>query len=1035
MNCRVLSEGKDQYNKFPDIQIIDNDSDTIIGIIEAKKYQADIDFLLINNEQIENYLRLTNNVLVTNFERFVLLDKKTVLADSSIIHNEEETLTLLKQFLTVAPTCVRTPEELIKHIANYAKIMRLHLEAILREETRKGEHADEDDKGEFYLLFTQTFQEQMNLKEWTEAQCANSLTEMVVFYTIFNDKLGSNIPLLEEFVSRFFTIIKDDHYKQLQSITLKIQHLVSNSAPELFDKWINAKYLDDEKNLFTYFYEDFLTAYDPDARKAMGAYYTALPIVRFIIKAVNHILEHDFAFNTNGQQGLAHPDVKLLDFATGTGTFLMEAFTETLALMPDDMAMKQALVSSLLARFYGFELQVTPWVLAKFNLFSLLNGFLTAEQSVPNIYLTDTLQGFDAQRKMGGWTALFNNSQAARKLKQASDIFVIVGNPPYNSDSKNTPEEMTKEEKKRKEYVDSRPKWHEQFAKYKPENEQNAKPINNDYIFFLSFAHQKIVVNGQGVVGVIVPRSFINAPIFRAMRQELMKDFDKIYIVDLHGDSNKGLTAGDEPVFDIKTGVCTCLLIKLPSSHSVEPKPEAQVYFSEMEGARQTKFDWLNQGFANVQWLKLDPVAFDEQLAATRWGGSRFNNLRYLVPAKDGTAHQMIVYGNFWGLTEILKVFNSGITTGHDDLAVSLNKDMAMIKISDLLNLAEAEFRSKYPKKRKPIIDKRDWRYDKAKEDATHHAHGNPYSTLMYRPFDRRIIWDSKQNIGVVTYSRDDVMKHMDMDHNMAITFPRTVDKPPFRHVFVADIRIDKHTIGAQSYLAPLYLLNNHIPLKKKGMQNNLIAEDELPLLQGEDEHKVVNFTATFNKECYLKLHTQWGDVMTPESCFAYIYGVLAAPVYQQKYDYLLAIDFPRVWFTADKALFTDVAEEGQKLINFHTMKNEALTAYLYEPAAKDLLPLRNQLQAIAPEAYASIDKTGKMTFTQSEQSSIHIVLPSELLAYTIGSHGVVSKYLGYRTNETFGSFKEDFLQVITAIHASLQAEHSLNALLKGKLP
>ena len=43
-----------------------------------------------------------------------------------------------------------------------------------------------------------------------------------------------------------------------------------------------------------YFYEEFLTAYDPVKRRELGAYYTPIPVVRFMVRAVDHIIKEEF---------------------------------------------------------------------------------------------------------------------------------------------------------------------------------------------------------------------------------------------------------------------------------------------------------------------------------------------------------------------------------------------------------------------------------------------------------------------------------------------------------------------------------------------------------------------------------------------------------------------------------------------------------------------------------------------------------------------------------------------------------------------
>jgi len=79
-----------------------------------------------------------------------------------------------------------------------------------------------------------------------------------------------------------------------------------------------------ERDPFIYFYEDYLKAYDPAMRKGRGVYYTPPPIVNFIVRAVDDILKESFGI----PDGLAdNRRVTVLDFACGTGTFLLRCFS------------------------------------------------------------------------------------------------------------------------------------------------------------------------------------------------------------------------------------------------------------------------------------------------------------------------------------------------------------------------------------------------------------------------------------------------------------------------------------------------------------------------------------------------------------------------------------------------------------------------------------------------------------------------------------------------------------------------------------
>lgn len=98
-------------------------------------------------------------------------------------------------------------------------------------------------------------------------------------------------------------------------------------------------------------------------------------------------------------------------------------------------------------------------------------------------------------------------------------------------------------------------------------NERNIQPLSDDYIKFIRFGQYFIEKNGEGILAYISNNSFIDGLIHRQMRKNLMETFDKIYIIDLHGNAKKKETASDgskdENVFDIQQGVSINIFVKL----------------------------------------------------------------------------------------------------------------------------------------------------------------------------------------------------------------------------------------------------------------------------------------------------------------------------------------------------------------------------------------------------------------------------------------------------------------------------------------
>ena len=312
---------------------------------------------------------------------------------------------------------------------------------------------------------------------------------------------------------------------------------------------------EEERLLFTrdpyvYFYEDFLKAYDKDTRKARGVYYTPPPVVHFIIREVNDLLKDTFGID----QGLAdHKRVTVLDFATGTGTFLLEVLHRIFETVPEGIR-AQVVKEHILKNLYGFEYLIAPYTVAHLKLSQFLNdkGYVMQRGERLNIYLTNTLEPIQPQANYL-LPALSREVAAAQQIKD-KPILVITGNPPYSGHSKNTGAWITALINTYK-TVDG-----------KPLGEKNPKWLQDDYVKFIRFAQWKMEQVEEGIVGIITNHSFLDNPTFRGMRQSLMQTFNRIYVLDLHGNRKKKESTPeggkDENVFDIEQGVAISLLVK-----------------------------------------------------------------------------------------------------------------------------------------------------------------------------------------------------------------------------------------------------------------------------------------------------------------------------------------------------------------------------------------------------------------------------------------------------------------------------------------
>ena len=331
--------------------------------------------------------------------------------------------------------------------------------------------------------------------------------------------------------------------------------------------------------------------------------------------------------------GLAdHHRVTVLDFACGTGTFLLEVFERVFEQIGGaDSGHADLIVREhLLRNIYGFEYLIAPYTIAHLKLSQYLKdkGHVLAGDDRLKVFLTNTLEPIEPQRNLL-LPAVSGEVEAAQRVKD-QPILVITGNPPYSGHSKN------------------KGKWiKEQIGGYKitieedesgtetekPLGERNPKWLNDDYVKFIRFAQLKMDKIDEGIVGIITNHSWLDNPTFRGMRQSLTRTFDQIYILDLHGSTKPREITPDqmenENVFDITKGVCISLLIK----NSNLPKG---IWYSEIWGSRLEKYQFVaNFDFPDVAWQEvgcIPPYYFLAQFV---------NRMRHLVTAAARQARSL----------------------------------------------------------------------------------------------------------------------------------------------------------------------------------------------------------------------------------------------------------------------------------------------------------------------------------------------------------------------------------------------------------
>jgi predicted helicase len=173
-----------------------------------------------------------------------------------------------------------------------------------------------------------------------------------------------------------------------------------------------------ERDPFIYFYENFLAKYDAKMKKSRGVYYTPPPVVNFIVRAIDDILKDTFGI----ADGLAdHSHVTVLDFACGTGTFLLEVFQQIFENIGGADSGKANLIvrDHMLRNVYGFEYLIAPYTIAHLKLSQYLadQGHPLSSGERLQVFLTNTLEPVEPQKNLL-LPAVSREVEEAQKVKK-----------------------------------------------------------------------------------------------------------------------------------------------------------------------------------------------------------------------------------------------------------------------------------------------------------------------------------------------------------------------------------------------------------------------------------------------------------------------------------------------------------------------------------------------------------------------------------------------------------------------------------------
>jgi type I restriction-modification system DNA methylase subunit len=549
-----------------------------------------------------------------------------------------------------------------------------------------------------------------------------------------------------------------------------------------------------EEDPVIHFYELFLKEYDARKRTQRGVFYTPLPVVSYIVRSVHELLQTEFGLPdgladtaTWGDMAKRHPGLTLpegakpadrfvtvLDPATGTGTFLVEAIEVIHRTLVDRWAREghsaQKIVDlwndyvpeHLLPRLYGYELMMAPYAIAHVKIGLKLHetGYRFESEERARIYLTNSLEPpEDLSGKFAfAIPALAHEAKAVNVIKKNQRFTVVIGNPPYSALSAN----LTL----RARNLVTRFK----FIGGTRIDERGAlqleKNLQDDYIKFLAFAEDCLSAAYTGIGGFICNHGFIDNPTLRGVRWSILQTFNRVWVLDLHGNVNRGETApdgsDDQNVFDIKdAGVAICLCAKSPQAKGME----ARIQKNDLWGSRD-----------RIKY----PFLFSNSVLSQLWQSvvSQPDLFLFRVLSGDGASE----YSLWPKMTTIFPLHSIGIITARDAYVIDFEPSAVVQRARAF---RDSTLDDEGTCKALGIPVKKGWNIKRARERINQVDNlSDRVKPLLYRPFDKRAIFYHESLVWGMAWP---VMQHMLSGENCALITSRMTKGETFCHALVGN--------------------------------------------------------------------------------------------------------------------------------------------------------------------------------------------------------------------------------------------------------
>jgi hypothetical protein len=704
-----------------------------------------------------------------------------------------------------------------------------------------------------------------------------------------------------------------------------------------------------------YFYEEFLSVYDGELRKKTGSYYTPPEVVTAMVGFVETALRTRF----DRPNGLAAPDVTLVDPAVGTGTFLLAALRSIAETVEADQGAGAVpgMIEDALQRLIGFEIQLGPFAVAQLRLLAELADLGVPTGHELRMYVTDTLANpYVEEEKLGLlYEPIAESRRKANEIKKDQQVLVVIGNPPYKEKAKG-----------RGGWVESgsrEAKVAAPLAAWFPPKEwgvgAHAKHLRNLYVYFWRWATWKVFDHhpdhDTGVVCFITVAGFLNGPGFQKMRDYLRRTADEIWVIDCSPEGHQ-----PEVSTRIFQGVQqpVCIVMASRSKLTQRDAPAAIRFRSLPVGHRIGKFEAL--------------AAID--LTDGAWADCPTGWREPFLPAAQGA------WPTYPALSDLFIYDGSGVMPGRTWI-IAPDQQTLVDRWSALINAGSAEKAELFQphlRKGKPG----DKHVNKVVASGlAGHAQGTTsvaadagavVTPVRYgfRSFDRQwIIPDSR----VINQPNPGLWAAMSPAQLYLTALSRTAPRSGPAATTTASVPDLDHYNGRGGRVFPLWL-----------------------------DHAAT--VSNVRPGVLAQLSSLYGFDVSGEDFFAYVVGVVAHPAFATRFSVDLATPGIRVPLTADSPSFERAAELGRRAIWLHSFGERCSNSASQRPPGRPRLPADRAPKVPADGVIST--RSGEMTDSMEYDAAarrlrlgrgyVENVSPA-MWAYEVSGMSVLVQWFSYR--------------------------------------